>query len=60
MLHDNKNKPLTSEQIAKISDVNLRNVEQALVKFMNNDYVYQPTINGEFFISPEGESAYNE
>lgn len=58
VLHDNKNIPLTAIQISKKSGVNYHHVEQALTKFMNNDFVYQPTSHGEFFISPDGEDAY--
>lgn len=57
-LYDNKNTHLKPIQISKISDVNIRHVQQALIKLVNNDYVYQPTYNGEFLISPDGEEVY--
>lgn len=58
VLIDNKNRGLTDTKISKLGNINLHHVRQALTKFMECDYVYQPTINGEFKISLDGESAY--
>lgn len=58
VLYESKGNHLNSNQISKRSGVNNHHVNQALKKFMTCDYVYQPTINGEFEISPDGESAY--
>lgn len=58
VLYENRNTHLTPIQISKKSGVNIHHVKQALIKFMNNDYVYQPTMNDEFLISPDGECAY--
>lgn len=57
-LYDNRDTHLKPLQISKKSGVNLHHVQQALVKFMSNDYVYQPTIDGEFLISADGECLY--
>lgn len=58
VLINNKNTPLTPRQITEKSNVQINHVKQALNKFMQCDYVYQPTSKGEFTISPDGEDAY--
>lgn len=58
ILIDNKNQWFTAIKISKLGNMNLHHVKQALTKFMECDYVYQPTINEEFKISLDGESAY--
>lgn len=60
VLYENKDTHLKPLQISKKSGVNIHHVVQALTKFMNNDYVYQPTYEGEFLISPDGECAYQD
>lgn len=58
VLYENRNTDLIPEQIHKKSGVNRNHVKQALIQFMRNDYVYQPTMDDEFTITPDGESAY--
>lgn len=58
VLINNKHIPLTSRQISEKGNIKINHVNQALNKFMQCDYVYQPTIRGEFTISPDGENAY--
>lgn len=58
VLYESRNIDLKDREISKRSGVPMNHVKQALIKFIKNDYVYQPTIDGEFMISADGESAY--
>lgn len=48
VLCEHKDTHLLPMQISKKSGVNIHHVKQALAKFLSIDYVYQPTIDGEF------------
>ncbi|WP_424765714.1 hypothetical protein [Paenibacillus sp. sgz302251] len=58
VLYENDNEWLTPREIQKRCQVNLTHIDKELKKFMNGDLVYQPTIESEFLISPDGKSAY--
>jgi DNA-binding transcriptional regulator GbsR (MarR family) len=58
VLYDNRDTWLTATQISKIGNINRNHVVQAVRKFMDWDYVYQPTRNDEVKISLDGVDAY--
>jgi len=58
VLAKNENKSLSVKEISKLSDVNTNHVTQAVIFFMNQDYVFQPDYEGKVCISPDGISLY--
>lgn len=56
VLGENQDKWLSSNEIVKLSNVNLRYVEIALTKFIDNDLIYQAQDGFyiKFQITPDG------
>lgn len=58
ILYEHREEWLSATKISKLGNINRNHVVQAVRKFMDWDYVYQPSIDDEVIISPDGESAY--
>lgn len=58
VLGDHEDEWLKQVDISKLGKINIRQTEQALKRFYDNDYIFYNGIDDEFQISPDGKDLY--
>ena len=60
VLVENKDKYIGKDEIRRQSGVNRNHIDSAVMFFLENDYIYQPSYDGEIKVTLDGICAYKE